>query len=434
MSQYPLSKGYRDFRKHINSGLVTLCELSSEPYKITKIQNGALVNEDGRILRDFLAGWGTQGLGHLHKDVRDALKEFLDTDIPAFFTSAVSPMAGLLASSLCERLGHYDHCWFASGGSEVIEAALKLARAATKRSKILALRGSYHGCTMGSLALMEPGPFKDAFGPHLPEVEALPWGCPHALKDALKNKDVAAIFVESVQVEGGVRWLTDEYIQLLCGLTEETGTILVADEIQTGCGRTGRLLHTETWPRRPDIVALGKTLGGGYMPLSAMVTRSELFAKAYSHPLEVESHNSTFSGNSLACVAGLAALKALTPDLLKEVVLKGQFFEECLRRELGAHDFVKEIRCEGLLVGIELKNPDHPYYSFEYLGLEDMNEVSALGFLLTHRLFKDGYLVNVCGHRWDVLRIHPPFDVPYEELEDFARSCRKQLDHLYSLS
>lgn len=434
MSDYKVSKGYRDFREHVNSGLVTLCELSSEPYKITHARDGVLIDEEGKALHDFLAGWGTQGLGHLNSKVRQALRDYLDTEIPAFFTSAVSPMAGLLAAKLCERSRHYDHCWFASGGSEVVEAALKLARAATKRSRILSLRGAYHGCTMGSLALMEPGPFKDAFGPQLPDVEALPWGCIDSLQSALQKEDVAAIFVESVQIEGGARWLAREYVEALGRWTEETGTVLVADEIQTGLGRTGHFLHTETWPRRPDIVLLGKTLGGGYMPLSAMVTSSSLFAQAYSHPLEVESHNSTFSGNSMACVAGLAALDLIDDELLGEIREKGTFFRDCLERELQSHEFVKEIRSEGLLVGIELVNPEHPYYSFEYLGLEDMAEVSALGFLLTHRLFKDGYLVNVCGHRWDVLRVHPAFDVSREQLEDFARCCRKQLDHLSSLT
>ncbi|MDF1661205.1 MAG: aspartate aminotransferase family protein [Planctomycetota bacterium] len=434
MSEYKVSKGYRDFRKYVNAGLVTLCELSSEPYKVIRAQDGALIDEEGKRLHDFLAGWGTQGLGHLNSAVRQALRDYLDTEIPAFFTSAVSPMAGLLAAKLCERTKHYDHCWFASGGSEVVEAALKLARAATKRTRILSLRGAYHGCTMGSLALMEPGPFKDAFGPHLPEVQALPWGCIDSLKAALSNKDVAAIFVESVQIEGGVRWLTSEYVEALGRLTDEMGTVLVADEIQTGFGRMGYFLHSETWPRRPDIVVMGKTLGGGYMPLSAMVTKSELFARAYSHPLDVESHNSTFSGNSLACVAGMAALDLLTDELLEGARDKGAFFLDCLKREIGDHEFVKEIRSEGLLFGIELVNPEHPYYSFEYLGLEDMKAVSALGFLLTHRLFKDGYLVNVCGHRWDVLRIHPALDVTREQLEDFARCCRRQLDHLLSLT
>lgn len=434
MSDYKVSKGYRDFRKYVNPGLVTLCELSSEPYKITRAENGALIDEEGKALHDFLAGWGTQGLGHLNSKVRQALRDFLDTNIPAFFTSAVSPMAGLLAANLCEKTQHYDHCWFASAGTEVVEASLKLARAATKRSRILSLRGAYHGCTMGSLALMEPGPFKDSFGPHLPGVEALPWGCIESLENALQKEDVAAVFIESVQIEGGVRWLSSDYIAALGQVTKDTGTVLVADEIQTGFGRTGRFLHTEAWPRRPDIVLMGKTLGGGYLPLSAMVTTSKLFARAYSHPLEVESHNSTFSGNSLACVAGLAALDLLTDEVLASIQEKGQFFRDCLQREIGSHEFVKEIRSEGLLVGIELVNPKHPYYSFEYLGLEDMKTVSALGFLLTHRLFKDGYMVNVSGHRWDVARIHPAFDVTHEQLEDFARCCRKQLDHLSSLT
>src|SRR5262249_14213598 len=180
-------------------------------------------------------GWGTQAFGHRNVGIEKAVREWLDSETPSFFTSGVSPYAGTLGRELCERTGGaYGASFFANAGTEAIEAAIKLARAATKRTRILAIEGAFHGCTMGSVAMMAPGDYRDPFAPHLPHVQALPFCDVDRLKQELAAEDVAAIVVEPIQVESGLRRPSPEWLSAVCELTERHGTLLVADEVLTG--------------------------------------------------------------------------------------------------------------------------------------------------------------------------------------------------------
>lgn len=210
-----LRAGYEDFRRFVNPMLVSRAELSSEPYQISKVVGTRLADHEGRLYSDFLAGWGTQAFGHRPAVIEAALRDFLDGDTPSFYTSGVSPYAGLLARRL-HQLSNYDTTWFASGGSEAVEAALKLARAATGRPRIACIAGAYHGCTFGSVAMMQPGPYRDNFGPHLPQVDALPVGDMAALAQTLADPALAAVVVEPVQVEAGLRMPRADWLQYLC--------------------------------------------------------------------------------------------------------------------------------------------------------------------------------------------------------------------------
>ncbi len=430
-----LRQGYEDFRDFVNPLISLRAELTGEPYQVSEVRDGRLVDLDGREVEDFLSGWGTQAFGHRNPAVTRALTELLASPVPSFFTSGVSPYAGLLARRLCERTGGaYDAAWFASGGSEAVEAALKLARARSGRPRILHLEGAYHGCTMGAAAMMHHGPYRDPFAPHLPSVEALPFGDVAALRAALGSGDVAAVVVEPIQIEAGVRLLPRAYLEALCAETARAGALLVADEIQTGLGRTGRFLASEDWPRRPDLVVLGKALGGGLVPLSAMLTRRELFADAYGTHERAEAHNSTFSGNALACVAGLAALDLLDEPLLARAAAAGARFRAALADALGDLPLVRAVRGEGLLAGIELEAATHPFLTFGYLGLEELEGKPAVGFLLGHRLFKAGYITAVCGHDWGTVRVQPALTISDERLDAFVAACRRELEALCALA
>ncbi|MDP2874812.1 MAG: aspartate aminotransferase family protein [Holophaga sp.] len=427
-----LLQGYEDFRAFVNPLVAARAELSEEPYRMVGVRDGHLIDADGREYLDFIAGWGTQAFGHRPPRIEAAIRTFLDGDAPSFFTSNLSPFAGTLARVLSERTG-YDAAFFTNGGTEAVEAALKLARAATGRTGIACLAGAYHGCTFGSVAMMHPGVFRNGFGPHLPGVEALPFGEIEPLLKALADPNLAAIVMEPIQVESGVRPLPPEFLECLCRETAVRGVLLVADEIQTGLGRTGSLLASEDWPRRPDIVTLGKSFGGGLIPHSAMLTRRPIFDHAYGTLDKAEAHASTFSGNALACVASLAALECLDDNLLEEICIKGEAFREALEHWVAPSPLVKAIRGEGLLWGIELTQPDHPYFQFDYLGLPELSGYPAVGMLAVHRLYRAGFLTHVCGHAWQVIRVQPPFTTTQQELIAFARALREALDYLWSL-
>ncbi|MBS1119707.1 MAG: Acetylornithine transaminase, partial [Deltaproteobacteria bacterium] len=274
-----LREGYEAYRRYVNPLVTLRAELLGEPTHVTAIDAGRLVEPRG-LVEDF---HGTQTFGHRHPAITAAVTEFLGSDSPNWFPCRVNPYAGLLAKRLCERANTtlegprpaYSNVFFANSGSGAVEAAIKLARAATKKPRVLSLDGAYHGCTMGSNALMKPGMFKDPFGPHVPGLAPIPFGDIDALVTALRGGEVAAVVLEPIQLEGGVRPVPSAFLEVACELTAKHGALLVADEIQTGLGRTGRFLASEAWPRRPDAVILGKHLGGGLVPISAMLTTDE---------------------------------------------------------------------------------------------------------------------------------------------------------------
>ena len=167
-----LRGGFEDYRDFVNPQIHARADVAREPIRFVRAEGGRVVTDDGRVLEDF---HGTQAFGHRHPKIAEAITTFLASDAPNWFPTRVNPFAGRLARRLCERAGHYQRVYFACSGSDGVEAALKLARASTRRPRILGLERGYHGCTFGSLSIMHEGPFKEPFGPHLPGAEHLPW-------------------------------------------------------------------------------------------------------------------------------------------------------------------------------------------------------------------------------------------------------------------
>ncbi len=425
-----LRKGIEEFRDFVNPLVAQRVLVTGEPHRIAGTRGGRLVEEGGRLIEDL---HGTQSLGHRVAAVADAVRDWLSTDAPSWYPSRVNPYAGRLGRVLFERTG-YDSAFFGMSGSDAVEAAMKLARAATGRPRFLSLLGAYHGTTMGSCALMNPGMFRDPFEPHLPGVSPVPREDIDALARALEPGDVAAIIVEPIQLEGGVYPLSDVYIAALCELTEKYGTLLVADEVQTGLGRLGRFLGSSTWPRRPDAIVLAKALGGGLLPCSAMLTRRPTFLRAYGKDMATaEAHNVTFGGNAMSCVAALAMLELLSPEVFAVAKARGDYFQAALRRGLAGSPLVVEARGAGLIAGVELARVDHPWLSFEHFGMNELHGFSPIGLLVCHRMYKRGYYCFVCGHRWNALRLQPRLDISEDELDAFVLALREEIDVLANL-
>lgn len=422
-----LRGGFEDYRDFVNPQIHARADVAREPIRFVRAEGGRVVTDDGRVLEDF---HGTQAFGHRHPKIAEAITTFLASDAPNWFPTRVNPFAGRLARRLCERAGHYQRVYFACSGSDGVEAALKLARASTRRPRILGLERGYHGCTFGSLSIMHEGPFKEPFGPHLPGAEHLPWDDVDALERALSAGDVAAVVVEPVQGEGGVRELSPRYVEALCAATARHGALLVADEVQSGMGRSGWFLKSAAWPRRPDAVILAKQLGGGLAPIAAMMTTAERFDQAYGADFEDgESHNMTMGYNALTAVAALAALELLDEPMLERIRTNGAAFRAALLESLrGSPLFAGEVRQAGFMLGVLLRQPDHPWVSFEQLGFPALAGRATIGPLLASRLYKRGFFTFVCGHDWSILRLQPRFEIPEETLLALARACREELD------
>lgn len=194
-------------------------------------------------------------------------------------------------------------------------------------------------------------------------------------------------------------------------------------------------MASEAWPRRPDAVLLGKHLGGGLLPISAMLTRRELFERAYGKNFETaEAHNCTFSGSAAVCVASHAALDLLTDSLIARVRELGEGFRSGLSEALSDLPLFDEVRGDGLVVGIALKNTDHPWLSFEHFGMDDLSGHPTVGLLLCHRLYKRGFFCFVCGHDWGVLRLQPRFTIEAAKLAEFTSIVREELTALCALT
>ena len=424
MIEQILKSGFDEFRDFVNPMIAMRAELSGEPARATHARDGQLVDGAGNRIEDCN---GTQAFGHRHPHVTRKVQEFLESDSASWFPSRVNPYAGSLAKRLCERTG-YTNAFFASSGSEAVEAGLKLARAVTGKPRVLSLEHAYHGCTMGSVSLMGDGPLRRPFAPHLPGAGHLAPGDIRALEDALRAGDVAGVVVEPIQLEGGVRVLAPDYIAALCELTARHGALLIADEVQTGLGRTGRFLASEAWPRRPDAVLLAKHLGGGLLPISAMLTSRELHERAYGATFELsEAHNCTFSGSAMVAVAAHAALDLLTDDLIARIADNGRAFRDALREALQPLPLFVDVRGDGLAVGVELRPIDHPWLSFEHFGMADLGHHPTTGVLLCHRLYKRGYYCFVCGHDWRVVRIQPRFTIEPSALAALVGVIRDEL-------
>lgn len=426
-------RGFDEFIEYINPFVAQRALLAQEPVRVVRAEGGRLFDADGRAIEDF---HGTQMLGHRHPAITKAVQEFLATEQPNWYPSRVSPQAGRFARLLCERTS-YSSAFFTCTGSDAVEAAIKLGRALTKRPGIVALEGAYHGCAVGATALMHEGPFRAPFGPHLPGVRKIPFGDADALARELAVGDVGSVIVEPIQGEGGVRVLPPNFVEALSELTAKHGALLVADEIQTGLGRTGRFLRSSLWPRRPDVVLLGKALGGGLIPVSAMLFDKKTFADAYGRDFEGgESHNVTFSYHALGAVAGIATLELLTDDLLASVKTRGAALKARFESELAGHPLVEEVRGEGFMLGIKLKALAHPWLGFEHFGFEEIAREgrASVAPLLCFRLHKEGLFCFTCGHDWSVFRLQPRFTIDDATLDRLVTKTREELDYLSELA
>ena len=299
-------------RRHINPVLIGVGGPSGLARTFVRGEGAELFDESGRAYLDFVAGFGSLNLGHNHPEVAAAVASALGQQAPGFSPASVNPLAAALAEQLVAVTPRgLEMVFFTNSGAESVEAALKLARAATGRSGLLSCLGSFHGKTFGALSVTGNRTYQSPFGPLVPDCQAIPYGDAKALELALATRRHAAFVVEPIQGEGGMITPPPGYLAEAHRLCRETGTLFIVDEVQTGLGRTGPMFAVERDGIEPDILALAKSLGGGLMPLGAMIARRDVWMKAYGSYQTFALHSSTFSGGSLACAAGLATLRVL---------------------------------------------------------------------------------------------------------------------------
>ena len=393
---------YENYRRFLNPPLARVMRLSGSTLEV-RAQGTTIWDHNGKAYLDFAGGYGVFTVGHSHPRVVAAVRAQMEL-MSLSGKTMFDPLAGRLARALAQIApGDLEISFFANSGTEAVEGALKLARAATKRTKIVSTSEAFHGKTLGALSASGRAAFQTPYAPLLPDVVHVPFGDPAALAASLD--DAAAFIVEPVQGEGGVRIPPEGYLARARLLCDRSGALLIADEVQTGLGRCGMMFGCDRDGVVPDIMTLAKGLSGGVVPIGAYIARPSVWNLAYANaPLL---HTSTFGGNPLACAAALAALDVLREeDLVENARVRGEQLLAGARRIASEYpSVVREVRGLGLLVGVELTNEGY-------------------GGTIIPEMLKAGVTAAWTLNQQRVIRLEPPLIVSAAEIDRALEALR----------
>ncbi len=379
--------------------LTYLCQTSSAPLglEIERAEGIYLFTREGRRFIDFISGIGVANIGHGHPKVLAALQAQMQKHLHVMVYGEYVQEAQVKFAQRLSALAPVPEgvVFFCNSGAEAIEGALKTARKFTGRKKYIAFEGGYHGDTFGALSAMSSHYYRRAFEPLLSEVQFLPFDDSSALKKI--DRETAAVLFEPVQGEAGVRIPASEFLPALRQRCHETGALMIADEVMTGFGRTGKLFACEHWSIQPDIICLAKALGGG-LPLGAFLGRREIM-QTLSHDPPL-AHVTTFGGHPLSCAAGLAALEVLLEEnMISNGARNGARFLDALQQSFRGHSSVKDVRGLGSFFAVEFEK-DSTTQKF----VENCREA--------------GLIIGWTLHRATVARAAPPLCMSAPEVEN----------------
>ena len=371
-----------------------------------RAEGAYLYDADGTRYLDMLGGFGMYGVGRNNPRIRAALVEALELETPGMLALGTTLLPGLLAEALIGLAGgRIERCLFTSSGTESVESAIKLGRAATKRERVLSAEHGYHGLTLGSLSANGNTEFTGRFQPLLPGFDQVPFGDLGTLEEQLRREDVALFLVEPIQGKG-IHLPPDGYLEGTQELCRRYGTLFCVDEVMTGFGRTGRMFAFQHWGLEPDLVTVAKTLSGGYVPVGALLMARSVHEAVFDSMSHAMSHGSTFAPNELAMAAGLATLHELREQRLVE-----------------EFEVVRDVRGLGLAWAIEFGEPARggrrTYRMIERAQPGLFAQLVAVPLFTKHHI-----LSQVAGHDMAVIRILPPLVVTEGDVEEFADALR----------
>ncbi len=397
----------------------------------TRADGAYLYDDEGQQYLDMLAGFGVFALGRHHPAVRAAIHDVLDADLADLTQFDAPPLAGLLAEALLERVPHLDRVYFSNSGTEAVEAALKFARFATGRTRILYADHAFHGLTTGSLSVNGAAEFRDGFGPLLPDT-AIPFGDLAALERELRRGGVAALVVEPIQGKG-VAVAPEGFLAAAHDLLRRHKALLITDEVQCGVGRTGDFFAYEHDGVQPDLVVTAKALSGGYIPVGATVGPDWVFQKVYSSMDRVLVHDSTFGSNAQAMAAGLATLHVMASDAIMENARKtGDLLQSRLADLVDRYELVQEVRGRGLMIGIEFGRPSSWKLRASWTALQAARK-GLFAQTIVHALFhRHHILTQVSGDHLEVIKLIPPLIIGEAEVDQFVAAFVDVMEEAHS--
>lgn len=381
-----------------------------------------LYDDTGARYLDLLSGFGVYALGRSHPAVMKALHDAIDADLPNLVQLDCSLLPGVLAEQLVQRAHPgIERVFFTNSGAEAIETAIKFARAATKRNRIVHCDHAFHGLTTGALSLNGGAEFRNGFGDLL-ETSMVGFGDIDALARELSRGDVAAFVAEPIQGKG-VYLAPDGYWPAAAELCRKYGTLFVVDEIQTGLGRTGKFFAHEHWGVQPDIITVSKALSGGYIPVGAMLCSAKTSDAVYSSMERAVVHSSTFSTNLLAMVAGLATLQAIDEEgIVERARATGELFMQALQPLVDKHELLHEVRGKGLMIGLVFGAPEARRSRLRYKAVEAVRTAMFSQLVVVPLFHRHRILTQVAADNVNIVKLLPPLIAGEEEVDYFAHA------------
>ncbi|MFD7503564.1 aspartate aminotransferase family protein [Streptomyces sp. NPDC059850] len=385
-------------------------------------------DDEGQDYLDMLAGFGVMGLGRHHPVVRKALHDVLDASLADLTRFDCQPLPGLLAEKLLGHAPHLDRVFFGNSGTEAVETALKFARYATRKPRVLYCEHAFHGLTTGSLSVNGEDGFRDGFAPLLPDT-AIAMGDLGVLERELARGDVAGLVVEPIQGKG-VHEAPPGFLRAAQELLHRHKALLIADEVQTGLGRTGDFFaYQHEDGVEPDLVCVAKALSGGYIPVGATLGKDWIFKKVYSSMDRVLVHSASFGANAQAMAAGLAVLAVMEDE---QIVANARRTGELLRDRLSAlidrYELLHDVRGRGLMIGIEFGKPSSLGLRGRWAMLQAARKGLFAQMVVVPLLQRHRILTQVSGDHLEVIKLIPPLIIGEREVDRFVEAFTAVMD------
>ena len=431
----PMSEMEESYKEFINPYYVSLLKLLGLNKKFVKAEGTKLWDENNLQYTDFLGAYGAINLGHNHKGIIDKLQ--MTFQLPNLLQTAMHPLTAALAENLAAITpGDLKYSFFCNSGAEAVEGALKLAKIATGKSRIIYCKGSFHGKSLGALSVTGRGKYKKYFGPMVPLAEEITFGSIEELQEVLSRyTDIAAFILEPIQGEGGIILPPDGYLSQVSELCTAYDVLLIIDEVQTGFGRTGNWFACQV-EASPDIMCLAKSLGGGVMPIGAYIATEAVWRKGYGSLEKCLLHTSTFGGNTFACAAALATLEIMQEERIQfKAKEKGKYFLSKLDELKVKYPLLKEVRGKGLMIGLEFAEIKNPIIK-KVLSQENSDTLDEyIGGMIASELANRFQIITAYTlNNPNVIRVEPPLIISYEEIDYFVESLEKILESKLNLA
>jgi ornithine--oxo-acid transaminase len=409
---------YSLFREYINPSLARVQGIIGFDKIYVKGEGAYLWDIDGVRYLDLLAGYSVFNLGRGHPVMRRVVQEVLELQRPSLVKMDCPLLAGLLAEALVEHMPPgLNAVFFGNSGADAVDTALKFARAATKRPRVLYLNHAFHGLMLGTLSANGGEPFRAGFEPLLPGFDMLEMNDLDGLERELQKGDVACLILEPIQGKG-VYIPEDGYLPEAQRLCRQYGALLICDEVQVGMGRTGRFLACEHWDLEPDIVTLAKSLSGGYAPVSACIMRRSIHDAVFGRLENCQVHSTTFGQNDLSMALGLATIHVMEDEnLIQRAAELGEGLLNGLRNLKDKYEMIGDVRGKGLMIGIEFVAPHAPHLRVAWTAAEAAKKglFTQLVVMSLMREFK--ILTQVGGPDVNIIKLLPPLIISEKEVE-----------------